>query len=259
MPLATIFLGIAAIGFAAIAWVKYLAAKKASVEPQRFRRVEPQARAGHATRTVNVEARVVEPASHTEVNLAPKLDRWSLELLQAIDWKRFEEVVAAYFREKSFRCETTAYGPDGGVDGRLFFRDEPAPVGVVQCKAWGKSRRVGVAQVRELLGVMAHEKVPRGYFAATGGFTDDAITFAKSNPIMLITGNDFLTAIAKMEPQKSARLLAVSTEGDFTTPSCPSCGEKLYRKTFATGNDAWVCRRYPKCRTRIWTKVAVRG
>ena len=195
------------------------------------------------------------PPIRTEPYIAPaKPDQWSLELLQSLDWKRFEEVVAAYFREKNFRSETLAYGPDGGVDARLFFGDLEKPVGIVQCKAWGK-RMVGVAPVRELLGVMTHERVARGYFAATGDFTEEAKTFAKANPIMLITGQDFLVAIAKMDKATSDRLLAVSTEGEYTVPTCASCGDKLYKKTLKAGT-AWVCRRYPSCRTRIWTKAA---
>jgi restriction system protein len=80
---------------------------------------------------------------------------------------------------------------------RWAFADLPNAVGVVQCKAWA-TRQVGVAQVRELLGVMAHESVRRGYFAATGDFTPAAIDFATANPIKLITGRDFLEAIARM-------------------------------------------------------------
>ena len=148
---------------------------------------------------------VTSPARF-EPRLTPRPTTWSLELLQSLDWKRFEEVVAAYFREKNFRSETIACGPDGGVDVRLFFRDQLAPVAIVQCKAWGK-RLVGVGPVRELLGVMVHEKVSRGYFAATGKFSDDATSFAKANSIMLISGVDFLTAIAKMDSERGARLL----------------------------------------------------
>ncbi len=115
---------------------------------------------------------------------------------------------------------------------------------------------VGVGPVRELLGVMAHEKVSRGYFAATGKFSDDATSFAEANSIMLISGVDFLTAIARMDSERSARLLEISTEGDYTVPSCPSCGRKLYRRTFKTGTAVWVCKAYPACKTRIWAKAA---
>lgn len=177
---------------------------------------------------------------------------WSLALLQSIEWKRFEEVVAAYFRAKNFRCETIEYGPDGGVDGRLYFGDLPGAVGIVQCKAWG-SKQVGVAPVRELLGVMAHEKVSRGYFCATGDFSKEATAFAAVNPIKLISGRDLLDAIAQMPAEARGQLLAVSTTGDYTTPTCPSCGIKLVERTIG-GRAAWGCRHYPRCGTKIFRK-----
>ena len=163
-------------------------------------------------------------------------------------------MVAAYFRAKNFRCETIAYGPDGGVDGRLYFGDLPSPVGVVQCKAWD-SKLVGVAPVRELLGVMTHERVTRGYFCARGDFSKDAIAFAASNPIKLITGRDLLNAIAQMPLQAQQALLAVSTEGDYTTPTCTSCGIKLVERVIG-GKAAWGCRNYPKCKIKIFRKAS---
>ena len=178
---------------------------------------------------------------------------WSVNLLQSIDWKRFEDVVAAYFREKNFRCETVAYGADDGIDGRLYFGDLPTPVGIIQCKAWGR-RLVGVAPVRELLGVMAHEKVDRGYFCATGSFTAEAVAFASSNPIKLISGQDFLEAIGNMAPEQQERLLMLCTTGDYTTPTCASCGIKLVKRTIG-GRQAWACRNYPRCRMKIWIRA----
>ena len=191
-------------------------------------------------------------AARTEPFVRARPTEWSLALLQAIEWKRFEEVVAAYFRAKNFRCETIDYGPDGGVDGRLYFGDLPDAVGVVQCKAWG-NKQVGVAPVRELLGVMAHEKVSRGYFCATGEFSKEAVAFAATNPIKLISGRDLLDAIAQMPADARQRLLDVSTTGDYTTPTCPSCGIKLVDKAIG-GRAAWACQNFPRCRVKIYRK-----
>jgi hypothetical protein len=54
-----------------------------------------------------------------------------------------------------------------------------------------------------------------------------------------------------MDAEQCARLLAVSTAGDDTVPTCASCGQKLYRKTFGDGVTAWVCHAFPACRTKI--------
>ena len=268
-PTLAMFLQVAALVFALIAIGKLIATRlKADSKPNAlFGQARPTWQPPPAPRERAFDPRLstsqilIDRASNEPAPVADRKEpsmrptRWSLELLQSLDWKRFEKVTAAYFREKKFRCVTEAFGADGGIDGTLYFGDLPDPVGIVQCKAWG-SRLVGVKEMRELLGVMTHKRVPRGYFVATGEYTDEAIAFAAANPIKLTTGRDLLTAIAQMDEASQARLLALSTEGDYTTPTCPSCGEKTYKKTFRNGQAAWVCRGYPRCRTRIWAKAA---
>lgn len=97
-------------------------------------------------------------APRPEPKQVPRPTAWSLELLRQIEWKRFEELSAAFYRELGHRSETIRYGADGGIDAKLFHGDSLEPVAIVQCKAWN-SRPVGVKPVRELLGVMTHESV----------------------------------------------------------------------------------------------------
>lgn len=179
-----------------------------------------------------------------------KPTEWSSELLRQIEWKRVEELVAAYFREKTFRTETIAAGPDGGIDIKLFSKDKDAPFAVVQCKAWN-TQKVGVKPIRELLGVMSHEKVAKGIFFTTGEFTQEAVAFAKENPINLITGNMLFKGILALSDAAKHRLLAVATEGDYTTPTCTSCGVKLVRRE-SKNRGFWGCRNYPRCKTKIF-------
>lgn len=174
-----------------------------------------------------------------------KPGEWSLELLQAIDWKRFEEVVAAYFRSKNLRCETQSHGPDGGVDMRLHSPENDTTLALVQCKAW-KNMQVGVKPVRELLGVMTHEKVARGYFMVTGEFSQDAKAFAATQNITLFSGKQFLDLMLRQPMDIQTKLLAVATEDDYLTPTCASCGVKMKDR-----GRFWGCVNFPRCRTRI--------
>jgi hypothetical protein len=89
----------------------------------------------------------------------PKPTAWSLELLRRIEWKRFEELTAAFYRAIGLRSETIRCGADGGIDAKLFKGDSPDPTAIVQCKAWN-ARPVGVKPVRELLGVMTPAFAP---------------------------------------------------------------------------------------------------
>ena len=196
------------------------------------------------TRTTDVQDL---PLSSGSVRPVAKPTAWSLDVLRSIEWKRFEELVAAYFREKGARTETIRCGADGGVDATLYQGDQR--IGVVQCKAWN-SRPVGVKPVRELLGVMADQKIAKGFFMATGDYTNEAKDFAKTNPITLMTGDSFLGSISRMPSDAQQRLLAVATEGDYTMPTCPSCGIKMVIRNSERG-DFWGCRNYPRCRAKF--------
>ncbi|MBL0143807.1 MAG: DUF2034 domain-containing protein [Betaproteobacteria bacterium] len=175
--------------------------------------------------------------------------RWSLELLKALEWKRFEYVCAGYFEELGFRAKTVRAGPDGGVDIHLYTEGAEHPGIIVQCKAW-KSRKVGVNLIRELFGVMSADKVQEGIFATTGTYSSDATQFAIGKNIHLINGEDILTKLQALPPHRQQSLLKFATEGDFMTPTCPSCGIKMaFRAPKAGGNPFWGCRNYPRCKT----------
>lgn len=199
------------------------------------------------------EAWKASPAAAKE-----KPSEWSIELLHALEWKRFEDVCQKFYKMKGFRSETTPLGPDGGIDIRLYSNDSGIPTSIVQCKAWG-DKLVGVKPVRELLGVITHEKIPKGFFMASGDFSDDAKQFAQTNPITLITGEMLVTMIKRLPEADQQVLLAFAIEGDYTTPTCPSCGIKMRRVPGTGGrSDFWGCHNYPRCRQKIGMRAADR-
>lgn len=177
-----------------------------------------------------------------------RADQWSLELLRVIDWKRFEEVCAEYFRVCGFHAETQSHGPDGGVDVTLYApRDRTSIANIVQCKQW--SRPVGPKPLRELLGVMTAKGVARGTFVTASTFNEQAESFAAENRIHLIDGAGLLKRILDRSPEDQQRLLRVATEGDYLTPSCPSCGTKLVRRENKKDQSVfWGCGNFPRCR-----------
>lgn len=192
----------------------------------------------------------IEPA--LQAASPPKSTAWSLKLLRDLEWKRFEDLTAAFFREKSYRAETQQSGADGGIDVKLYGKESDHPIAVVQCKAWN-TRQVGIKPVRELLGVITHEQVLAGIFMTTGEYTQEAIAFAKDNPITLLTGELFLAEILELPVESQQHLLAVATRGDYMTPTCPSCGIKLIHRTSQNG-DFWGCKNYPRCKVKIFSK-----
>lgn len=174
-------------------------------------------------------------------------ESWSLDVLDRVEWKRFEDLCCEFYREKGIRAETTRLGADGGIDIRLFQDEADATrvSAIVQCKAW--AQQVGIKPVRELRGVMAHEKADKAFFMAPNGFTADARAFAAVNPITLLDGTLFLAMLKRLPPESSQRLLEFATAGDWTTPTCPTCGDRMTARDSKRG-PFWGCAKYPKCR-----------
>ena len=52
---------------------------------------------------------------------------WSVDLLNELEWKRFEEVVSEYYRLLGYRSEVTRMGADGGVDVILYQQGVETP------------------------------------------------------------------------------------------------------------------------------------
>lgn len=189
---------------------------------------------------------------------AAKPTAWDIELLRDLEWKRFEDVCQQFYALKGIKSETTPLGPDGGIDIRLYQDGADKPTSIVQCKAWG-GRNVGIKPVRELLGVMAHEKIEKAFFMASGNFTDEAKAFAQSNRITLISGEMLVAMIQRLPERDQQTLLAFATDGDYRTPTCPSCGIKMRRVPVSNGRpDFWGCQNYPRCRQKLGVRSAER-
>lgn len=183
----------------------------------------------------------------TQKTAAPT--EWSLEALRTLEWKRFELLCAKYYDAVDFQTETLQAGPDGGIDIKLFKIDLSRPLAVIQCKAWN-TQRVGVKEIRELLGVMVHERVSRGIFITSGTYTQEAIAFGSSNPIQLLDGNVFIQKILDLPIEKQNELFKFAFEGDFRSPTCASCGIKLIPREGKRG-PFWGCLHYPRCKTTL--------
>ena len=182
------------------------------------------------------------------------ITEWSLELIQSIEWKRFEDLCQKFYEAKGIRSECTPLGPDGGIDIRLFQDDSGLATAIVQCKAWGDSY-VGVKPIRELLGVMVHQKVGKAFFMTSGKYSDDAREFAAPNKITLLDGALLLAMFKRLPNDECQKLLAFATEGDYNIPSCPTCGTKMRLIVGKEGKrDFWGCTNFPKCRQKLWAR-----
>lgn len=176
------------------------------------------------------------------------------DVLRALEWRVFEQLVQGYFRTLGFVAERKRVGADGGVDLVLRKTGEAEPFAYVQCKAWN-TYLVGVKPVRELFGVMAADGVRKGYFVCTGAYTPEAVAFAEGKPLKLVTGEELLEKLNGLDSELRTRLLGEVLSGDYTTPTCPRCDTKMVRREGKDGGAFWGCTSFPKC----WQRFPITG
>lgn len=173
---------------------------------------------------------------------------WNKQVFADIEWRRFEAVCERLFAQSGFKTKSQSHGADGGVDVWMYSAHAEGPVSIAQCKHF-RSKEVDVKLIREFFGVMASHKLQRGTFVTTSTFTADAQKFANENGINALDGDKLLKLIATRTPEQQKELLDIAYEGEYSIPTCPSCGIKLIERTAkADGKKFFGCISYPKCR-----------
>ena len=174
----------------------------------------------------------------------PLVNEWSLDAIRLLEWKRFERLCAEYYEMIGFKSKKTVTVPDGRIAMKLFKVEPDHPLAIIQCHAW--SNPVGVSRVHELLKAMVHQKVRRCILITTGSYTKDALEFGKNKPIQLIDGEFFIKKVTELPVEKHQSLLKRAFEGDYMTPTCPSCGIRMVSRAASRG-IFWGCANYPRC------------
>ncbi|WP_258234593.1 restriction endonuclease [Cupriavidus pinatubonensis] len=204
-----------------------------------------------ANKTPKAKDRIGEtpPVVH---QMAPSAipEDWSLDALRQLEWKRFETLCVWYYEAMGFAVKTVPHGADGGIDATLYKDGLPAPIAVVQCKAWRSPVRV--EPVRALGGVMHSNKVKRGVFWSLTGYIGQPVqTYAAEAGIQLLDGPAIVERIRALDADKQIKLLARAFEGDYQTPTCAACGVKMVERQRRDGSF-WGCRNYSKgCRFKL--------
>ena len=190
-----------------------------------------------------------EPTLQAALRLKLDTRRWNAELLKQLEWRRFEELCAAYYEAAGYTARVGHVGPEGGgVDIVLQQKGAAKAARVARCKAWD-AYRVGVKSVREVRRSMSAAKLDSGILLTSGRFTQDAVNLAAAEGVELVDGAALLGRIAALPPEKALGLLQFATQGDFLTPTCPRCSIKMtLRQSTGEGRKFWGCRNYPACK-----------
>jgi restriction system protein len=102
-------------------------------------------------------------------------------LLYELAPRRFEELVAELLGRLGYQVTLTSMSRDGGKD---IYAAKKDPLGtflyIVECKKYSPERKVGIAIVQRLNGVVRAENATAGVLATTSFFTKDAKAFQKT-------------------------------------------------------------------------------
>lgn len=178
----------------------------------------------------------------------PKPNSWNLPLLQSLEWKRFENLCAAYYRSTGQRAEPAPLGHEGGADIHLYRENESEPHAIVRCKAW--LQEVELDEIQKFHAVQMAEGISQSIVISNSHFSKDAIAFAGEHNMTLLDAWAFLALLRNLPQAQSRPLLARITDGDYTTPSCPLCDQKMTEHEGSRGLF-WGCRSYPLCQGKL--------
>jgi restriction system protein len=177
---------------------------------------------------------------------------WTLELLKRLEWRRFEELCAAYFEALGFRTEIAQSRIGGAVAIGLFAEGADNVSILVHCQAWN-AYRVAVKPVRTLRDAMTSAGAVEGVLITSGRFTHEAVAAAAKENVQLIDGTSLLGKLTSLVPEKALGLLKMATQGDFLTPTCPACSIKMIpRRSTHEGRRFWGCANYPRCKHTLY-------
>jgi len=174
---------------------------------------------------------------------------FTTDLLAKLEWKRFEELVVAYYVKTGVVAVRTKSGPASPVHIRISWKGEPRPFACVQCLAHPQGL-VDAKPLQELVAVLNAEDIRRGYVVTAGKFGVNARDFAEEKHLTLLPGDIFLEKLNALPDTARNEIMQTVSSGDLQTPSCPKCDAKMVRST--DDPAMWHCTAHPDQVIPVW-------
>jgi hypothetical protein len=171
------------------------------------------------------------------------------DLLANLEWKRFEELVEAYYSKTGVVAARTKTGPASPVHVKISWKGESRPFACVQCIAHPRGL-IEITPIQELFAVLTAEDIRRGYVVTTGRFSVPARDFAEEKHITLLSGDLFLEKVNALPPSARNELVQEFSVGDYTTPTCPTCDAKMVQSE--EDPKVWKCKVHPEVTIPAW-------
>lgn len=101
----------------------------------------------------------------------------------------FEQMCAALFEKMGYTCHVTPKTNDGGYD---IYIQKGGETGIVECKCYSKSHKVGRPEIQKLVGANVIVRAKNLLFVTTSDFTPEARLYAGKSDVTLISGQSLM-------------------------------------------------------------------
>ena len=170
---------------------------------------------------------------------------FSAELVGQLEWKRFEELVAAYYNKTGVVAARTRNGPASPVHIKITWKGESRPFAYVQCIA-RPSAPVDLKPLQTLVAALDADNIRRGYVVTAGKFSAAVRDYAAEKHLTLLSGDMLIEKLNALPVNARSEIMQAVSAGDYTVPSCPECEASMVR---SPGNPAlWQCPKHPEQR-----------
>lgn len=181
-----------------------------------------------------------------------RLKRSGIAEIDKMEGRQFEKYLGHLLEAHGYKVTVTQAAGDFGAD--LVIAKGAQRV-VVQAKRYSKN--VGIKAVQEAQASIAHYSANEAWVISNSGYTEAAITLAKSNTVRLIDRAELIEMILKINANRSIPTPHTDTEQNNTEKmitkqirtevACAKCGQPLVRRKSARG-EFLGCSSFPKCR-----------
>ena len=167
---------------------------------------------------------------------------FSADVLGNLEWKRFEELVVAYYNKTGVVALRTKAGPDSPVHVKISWKGEARPFAYVQCIAQ-PAALIDPKPLQKLVSALAADDIRRGYVVTAGRFSVPARDYAEEKHLTLLPGDIFIEKLNALPGSARTEIMQAVSAGDYTVPSCPKCEAKMVKSPDDPAK--WRCPTHP--------------
>jgi restriction system protein len=176
---------------------------------------------------------------------AERLKKSGIADIDKMDGIQFEKYLGHMFQAHGYKVQVTQASGDFGAD--LIIQKENKRI-AVQAKRY--SSNVGLKAVQEAVASKAHYQAIEAWVITNSKFTEQAKQLASSNNVKLLSRNDLVEMILKMNPGSAPSAKQVIAENPTRELNCTRCGNQMVLRKGSKG-AFYGCSSFPKCRNVI--------